>query len=271
VVPGLPSLAGVHVLRTVGDAQRIREGLLSARRVAIVGGGFIGAEIASAAVELGLDVTIIDAFATLMSRGLGARVGERMTALHRDNGVALRLQSMVTGLRGDVSVEGVLLSDGSVIEADLVIIGIGTAPNVGWLADSGLTLADGVLCDEYLNAADSVYAVGDVARWHNGHYGKTMRMEHWTSAGEQATALSATLTGTPTRCSLLPYVWSDQFGHRLQIFGQIQDGDDIELVIDTEDRFLALAHRQGQLEGAAAYNAIKDLLPYRAQLLAAAR
>src|SRR5262249_2179913 len=120
----------------------------------------------------------------------------------------------------------------------------------------------------YLRARDGVYAVGDVARWHNPRYDLPMRMEHWTSAGEQATALAATLSGTPTPCGGLPYVWSDQFGRRLQIFGRIEPGDAIEGGYAEGDRFVALSRRGGRLEGAVAYDALKQVLPYRMQLAA---
>jgi NADPH-dependent 2,4-dienoyl-CoA reductase/sulfur reductase-like enzyme len=265
-IPGLRPLAGVHVLRTAGDAAAIRAGLLAARGVAVVGGGFIGAEIASAARKLGLAVTVVDALPTLMTRGLGPRLGERMTELHRRHGVTLRLGCAVADVVGDDRVTAVALGDGSVVPADLVVVGIGTVPNIDWLRGSGVPLDDGVRCDEHLRAAPGVYAVGDVARWHNPHYDRPMRMEHWTSAGEQATALAGTLTGTPTPCAVLPYVWSDQFGRRLQIFGRIEPDDDIEVVFAEGDRFVALARRGGALEGAVAYDAIKHVLPYRMQL-----
>jgi 3-phenylpropionate/trans-cinnamate dioxygenase ferredoxin reductase subunit len=254
------------VLRTAADAAAIRAGLLAARSVAVVGGGFIGAEIASAARELGLAVTVVDALPTLMSRGLGPVLGARLTELHRRHGVALRLGAAVADVVGDDRVTGVALGDGSVVPADLVVVGIGTVPNVGWLRGSGVPLEDGVRCDEYLRAAPGVYAVGDVARWHNPRYDRPMRMEHWTSAGEQATALAGTLTGTPTPCAVLPYVWSDQFGRRLQIFGAIEPDDEIEIVHSDGDRFVALARRGGALEGAVAYDALRHVLPYRMQL-----
>jgi NADPH-dependent 2,4-dienoyl-CoA reductase/sulfur reductase-like enzyme len=265
-IPGLRVLPGVHVLRTAADAAAIRAGLLAARSVAVVGGGFIGAEIASAARELGLAVTVVDALPTLMSRGLGPVLGARLTELHRRHGVALRLGAAVADVVGDDRVTGVALGDGSVVPADLVVVGIGTVPNVGWLRGSGVPLEDGVRCDEYLRAAPGVYAVGDVARWHNPRYDRLMRMEHWTSAGEQAAALAGTLTGTPTPCAVLPYVWSDQFGRRLQIFGAIEPDDEIEIVHSDGDRFVALARRGGALEGAVAYDALKHVLPYRMQL-----
>ena len=268
-VPGITMRTGIHTLRTLDDAQRIQLGLRNAASVAIVGGGFIGGEIASAARGMGVDVTVIDALPTLMTRGLGNELGTRMSELHRRHGVELRLDCKVTGFAGDGAVTGVELADGSVIPADLVVVGIGTVPNVGWLRDSGLTLDDGVVCDEYLKAADGIYAVGDVARWHNPRYDEPMRMEHWTSAGEQATALSSTLTGTPTPCTVVPYVWSDQFGKRLQIFGRIGADDDIDIVFEEADRFVATARRVGRLEGVVAYGALKEMLPYRAELMAA--
>jgi NADPH-dependent 2,4-dienoyl-CoA reductase/sulfur reductase-like enzyme len=268
-LPGSPSRTGIHTLRTLDDARRIQSGLRTAASVAIVGGGFIGAEIASAGREMGVDVTVIDTLPTLMTRGLSTGLGIRMTELHRRHGVGLRLGCMVAGFAGDDEVTGVELADGSVIAADLVVIGVGTIPNVAWLRGSGLTLDDGVVCDEYLKAADGIYAVGDVARWHNPRYAVPMRMEHWTSAGEQATALSSTLTGTLTPCSVVPYVWSDQFGKRLQIFGRIGPDDDIDIVFEDADRFVATARRTGRLEGVVAYGALKEMLPYRAELMAA--
>ncbi len=267
-LPSIRPLGGLHVLRTVDDARHIQAGLGRATQVAVVGGGFIGAEIASAARVLGVGVTVIDALPTLMTRGLGAGLGARMGELHRRNGVGLQLSQLVTGFTGEDDVTGVELADGSVVAADLVVVGIGTVPNVGWLHGSGLTIDDGVVCDEYLSAGEGIYAVGDVARWHNPRYGEPMRMEHWTSAGEQATALASTLTGTPTSCTVLPYVWSDQFGKRLQIFGRIRPGDEVELVFEEGDRFVATATGADGLEGVVGFDALKQLLPYRAQLMA---
>lgn len=268
-VPGITSRTGIHTLRTLDDARRVQAGLRTATSAAIVGGGFIGAEIASAGRQMGVDVTVIDALPTLMTRGLGNELGMRMSDLHRRHGVELRLGCMVTGFAGKDAVTGVELADGSVAPADVVVVGVGTIPNVGWLHGSGLTLDDGVLCDEYLKAADGIFAVGDVARWRNPRYDEPMRMEHWTSAGEQATALSSTLTGTPTPCTVVPYVWSDQFGKRLQIFGRIGADDSIDIVFEDADRFVATAHRMGRLEGVVAFGALKEMLPYRAQLMAA--
>jgi NADPH-dependent 2,4-dienoyl-CoA reductase/sulfur reductase-like enzyme len=266
ILRGMRPLAGVHVLRTIGDALRIRAGLLGASRAVVVGGGFIGAEVASAAIELGLPVAVVDSLPTLMTRGLGAELGTRMTDFHRRKGVDLHLNCGVSELIGNEAVEGLRLADGSVLPADLVVIGIGAVPNDAWLASSGLPLDDGVVCDEFLCAADGVYAVGDVARWHNPRYDQPIRMEHWTSANEQATALSATLTGTPTPCNLLPNVWSDQFGKRLQIFGRIAPDDEIDVVFEEDDRFVAVARRGGCLQAAVAFDALKQVLPYRMQL-----
>jgi NADPH-dependent 2,4-dienoyl-CoA reductase/sulfur reductase-like enzyme len=269
LLPGVRALAGVHVLRTIGDAVRIRAGLLGASRVAVVGGGFIGAELASAACQLGREVSVIDSLPTMMTRGLGLELGMRMTEVHRSRGVLLHLGSGVSELAGDGAVSGLRLTDGSLVPADLVVIGIGALPNDGWLIGSGLPVDDGVVCDEYLCAADGVYAVGDVARWHNPRYGELMRMEHWTSANEQAATLAATLTGTPTPCRLVPQVWSDQFGRRLQIFGRISQDADIDVVFEDGERFVALARQSGNLHGVAVFDALTQALPYRAQLIQA--
>ena len=159
------NLAGVHSLRTIDDAAAIRQALVAGARVAVVGGGFIGAEVSWAARLLGRDVTIIDPLPALMVRGLGVTIGAVLARRHADNGVRLRLCRTVLRLEGRQRVERVVLDDGSAVDADLVVVGIGVDPSVAWLAGSGLDLADGLVCDAALRAGDGVYAVGDVVRW----------------------------------------------------------------------------------------------------------
>lgn len=264
--PFATELPGVHVLRTLADALAIRDALERAPRIVVVGGGFIGAEVASAARELGLEVTIVDVAPVLMQRALGPVLAARMTELVADAGVALRLGCGVREIVGSECVEAVRLTDGSTLPADLVVVGVGAAPNVAWLARSGLDLADGVGCDEYLCAAPGVYAVGDAARWHHPHYGRTMRCEHWTAATEHADAVAATLSGAPTACDGVPYVWSDQFGGKLQIAGVVQPDDEIRFVVDEPGRFLALTGSSGVQHAAVALNAPAALIRQRMKL-----
>ena len=265
-LPHLADLAGVYVLRTVDDAAAIRAALLAGPRVVVIGGGFIGAEVASSARALGLDTTIVDPLPVLMYRGLGPVIGARATALHRDAGVQLRLGTQVDSLVGDARVEGVRCSDGSVVPADVVVVGVGASPNTGWLDSSGLKLDDGVVCDEYLRAAPDVYAVGDIARWFHPLYGETIRAEHWTSAVEHADAVSATLTGDPTSCASVPYVWSDQHGVKFQIAGRVLPDDEVEWIIDEPGKFLAVTGSAGRQHAAVAMSAPAALIRERRKL-----
>lgn len=250
---------GVHVLRTLQDAIALRTAFTSCPRprVAVIGGGVIGSEVASAARQLGLDVTIIDVLPVLMQRVLGDVLGRRMARLHRQHGVALRLGASVAGLLGEDRVEGVVLADRTVVPADIVVVGVGATPNVGWLKSSGLLLQDGVVCDEYLAAAPDVYAVGDVARWRHARYQQLVRTEHWTGAVEHAEAVAATLTGTPTTIDSIPYVWTDQYGLKLQIAGRLQAEDEIVFLLDQADplKWLGVAGSHGAQHAVVALSA----------------
>lgn len=261
-------LDGVHTLRTLEDALAIRRAFEDGARVVVLGGGFIGAEVASTARHLGLEVTIVDVAPVLMQRGLGPVVGARMTEIAREGGVSLHLGRTVTEVIGTEHLEAVVLDDGTSIPADLLVVGIGTVPNTDWLSDSGLRVEDGILCDEYLQAAPGVYAVGDVARWAHPATGTPTRAEHWTAAGEHADAVAATLTGQPTAADAVPYVWSDQFGHKLQIAGHPADDDEVILLVDTPEKFVAVAGSRGSQSAAFALNAPGALVRQRIKLAA---
>lgn len=255
---------GVHVLRTVDDAVAIRAALTAGARVAVVGGGFIGAEVASCARALGLDVTIIDPVPALMARGLGPALGQVLAGRHADYGVVLRLGRSVVRAEGAGRVERLVLDDGSRVDADLVVVGVGADPAVGWLAGSGLALDDGLCCDACLRAigTDAVYAVGDVARWPSARYRGPLRLEHWTNAGEAALAVAAAITGAPAPFDPLPYVWSDQLGVRVQVFGQVGPRDEVVYVAGGPDaaEFVAAAGRDGALHAVVAVGARRAAL-----------
>jgi NADPH-dependent 2,4-dienoyl-CoA reductase/sulfur reductase-like enzyme len=258
-------LAGVHPLRSVDDAVAIRAALAAEARVAVVGGGFIGAEVASAARLLGLEVTIVDPLPALMMRGLGPVVGAALAERHRDNGVRVLLGRSVARIEGYDRVERLTLDDGSVLEVDVVVVGVGVDPAVGWLAGSGLDIADGVACDASLRAAPGIYAVGDVARFAtpDGH----RRAEHWTNAVDQAAVVAAGITGTTARYAPLPYVWSDQLGTRLQVWGDIRTDDTLRCVHGSPGaaEFVLAADRGGQMCGVVALGARREAM--RAQRL----
>jgi NADPH-dependent 2,4-dienoyl-CoA reductase/sulfur reductase-like enzyme len=255
-LPAIDGWVGVHVLRTLDDAIAVRAALAAGARVAVVGGGFIGAEVAWSARGRGLDVAIIDPVPALMARGLGPALGTVLAARHADHGVTLRLGRSVARAEGAGRVERLVLDDGSSLEADVVVVGIGVDPAVGWLASSGLPVDGGLCCDARLRVCgtDSVYAVGDVARWPSSRYAGPVRLEHWTNAGETALAAAAALTGTTEPFDPLPYVWSDQLGGRLQVFGQVRPGDELVYVEGGPDaaEFVAASGGDGRLQAVVA-------------------
>lgn len=250
--PDRRGLSGFHVVRTLADARALRTDLETGSRLAVIGGGFIGAEVAAAARKRGLEVTIIEALPAPLSRGLGAEVGSLLAAMHAENGVRLRCGVAVSGVRGTKRVEALTLTDGSEVPCDVVVVGIGVEPTTGWLARSGLDLDDGVLCDADLRAVGTtnVFAVGDVARWPNAKLGETLRIEHWTNACEHADIVAAALTGGERPDPAIPYVWSDQYGRRIQIVGRPRSDDHV--VIRRDDvagKHVAAYERGGRLVG----------------------
>jgi NADPH-dependent 2,4-dienoyl-CoA reductase/sulfur reductase-like enzyme len=266
-IPGTPDLAGIHVLRTLDDCMALRADLASASKVVVVGAGFIGAEVAATAREKGLDVTVLEALPIPLARGLGSVLGPVIAGLHLDHGVDLRTGTGVAGFEGDGRVERVLLADGTALDADVVVVGIGVVPNTAWLDDSGLELRDGIVCDEYCRAvgAPDVYAVGDVARWYNPLFEQEMRLEHWTNAVDQSMAVAATIAGTPTPYAPVPYVWSDQYGSKIMIAGHVGPTDQVDVPIGAFDdrKFVALTHHEGRLTAVVGLNEPRRVLRLR--------
>lgn len=261
-------LPGVHVLRTVDDARAIRLALDAGCRTVVVGGGFIGSEVASAARKRGLSVTVVEAAPLPLVRAVGEQMAGAVAGLHARNGTDLRCGVAIAALEGDGRVERVRLTDGSVLPADLVVVGVGADPTTGWLAGSGLTLDDGVVCDSTLRAADGVYAGGDIARWHNVLFGVSMRLEHWTSAAEQG-AVAARNALSPDSAGdyvTVPYFWSDSYDAKLQMVG-IPGADEVSVVGDVDgDEWLALYRRGDLLVGALALNRPGRIMKYRAMI-----
>jgi 3-phenylpropionate/trans-cinnamate dioxygenase ferredoxin reductase subunit len=273
-VPELEPRPGVHLLRTAADSAAIRAACSAGTRVVVVGGGFIGAEVAWTLGQRGADVTIVEPLPTLMVRGLGPEIGGVFTRRHAAAGTGLRLGAGVAAIEGESRVESVVLTDGSRLAADVVVLGLGTVPETGWLAGSGLDLRDGVVCDERLAArgVEDVYAVGDVARWHSPRYGEDVRVEHWTNAVETAGVVAANLTGTPTVHDSVPYVWTDQLGGKLQVFGRVRPQDELRVVHgDLDGSFVAVTGGEGKLQAAVGFGAVKQLLPFRKALADGAR
>ena len=272
-------LQGVHTLRTRADALKIRGELERGGRLAVIGAGFIGAEVASSARLRGLDVTMIEALSLPLIGPLGEELADWAKNLHVEAGVQMRLDATVAQLIGSDRVEAVMLDDGSRIAADTVVVGIGVRPNVEWLEGSGLTIGDGVICDQYCRAAPMVYAAGDVARWPNelfmhfryGEPQRTMRIEHWTNAVEQGMAAARNLLlesrGEPLAAfAPVPYFWSDQHGLSIMAAGITSPRDEVRLVHGTLDanRFAAIYGLRGYLTGVVAVGWPRMLRRYQA-------
>ena len=256
MIPGMAGREGVHVLRSLEDARGLRRALDQGGRLAVIGAGFIGMEAAASARQRGLEVVVVEALEAPLLRGLGRQLGELVGQRHRDRGVDLRCGVGVEGLVGEGSVSGLALSDGSIIEAQNVLVGIGVVPEVAWLEGSGLDVENGILCDATgATSAEGVVAVGDCARWFSPRRGEAIRHEHWTSAVEQSdVAATRLLCGADGAKPLdsVAYVWSDQFEMRLALVGEPAAGDTLHVchgALD-EDRFLVLVGSQGRLVGA---------------------
>ncbi|MDG2048695.1 MAG: FAD-dependent oxidoreductase [Myxococcota bacterium] len=256
MIPGMADREGVHVLRSLEDARGLRAALDQGGRLVVIGAGFIGMEVAASARERGLEVVVIEAMEAPLLRGLGRRLGELVGQRHRDHGVDLRCGVGVQGLLGEGAVSGLSLSDGSTLEAQNVLVGIGVVPEVAWLEGSGLEVDNGILCDATgATSTEGVVAVGDCARWFSPRRGEAVRHEHWTSAVEQSeVAATRLLCGAAEAKPLdsVAYVWSDQFEMRLALVGEPAAGDTMHVSHGAlnEDRFLALLGRQSRLVGA---------------------
>jgi 3-phenylpropionate/trans-cinnamate dioxygenase ferredoxin reductase subunit len=247
-------LAGLLALRTLEDGRQLREALASTPRVVVIGAGFIGMEVAASCRAKGCPVTVVEPLPAPLIRGLGPILGERVARRHREAGVEFHLGVGVSGFEGEGRVTGVRLADGRVVPADLVVVGVGAAPAVAWLAESGLAIENGVLCDATgASSRPGVFALGDCARWENARYPERPRFEHWTSAVEQADVVARRLVhGRSEPHAAVPYVWTDQFDLRLAIAGEFKADDAMHVCLGAldEDKFLVLFGRGGKLVGA---------------------
>ncbi|WP_427918380.1 NAD(P)/FAD-dependent oxidoreductase [Streptomyces sp. cg40] len=273
-LPGTDGLAGVHTLRTLDDARALRDELALGGRLVVIGGGFIGAEVASTAYALGLDVTVIEAAPTPLAGPLGETMGGIVSALHEAHGVRLLCGVGVKGLSGEVRVDAVLLEDGRTVPADIVVVGVGARPCVDWLEGSGVELDNGVKCGaDGRTSLAGVVAVGDCANWYDPRAGSHRRVEHWTGARERPDAAVATLLswgaaepGVPRP----PYFWSDQYGVKIQFAGHAAGADSVtvEEGAPGDRSFLAVYRCGGQPVAVLAMDQPRLFMRWRKQLAA---
>ena len=272
-LPGMAPRVGLLALRGLDDAIALRRELMNASHVAIVGAGFIGLEVAASCRARGLQVTVIESLPVPLSPALGSTFCEMVAAMHRDHGVDLRTGVSVTDVFGESRVAGVVLSDGSRIDTDVVVVGIGVTPNTEWLEGSGLTLENGIVCNGCGEAAPGVYAAGDVARVANRWHGDSPRIEHWTNAVEQGVHAAENALAGPassTSFSSVPYFWSDQYDRKIQFVGRARPHDEMVIVDGSlADRRLTALYRCGNsVVACLAVNQPRALIKYK-KLIAA--
>lgn len=248
-LPGQPDHPDLHVLRTLEDCRALRASMSRARSLLVVGAGFIGAEVAATARAGGLEVTMLEALPEPFARVLGEQMGEVCARLQTDNGVTLRcgvaLREFLAAEAGNGHGVAARLADGTVVRADCGVVGIGTVLDTGWLAGLGVSAGNGLACDPtgLVEGTGNVYAVGDIAAWPHPVHGDRPRIEHWTSATEQAMVVAQRITGAEiTRpADEVPYFWSDQYGLKLQLVGRADVADRVEVL-----------HDPGQIKGTVA-------------------
>ncbi|WP_210419609.1 NAD(P)/FAD-dependent oxidoreductase [Mycolicibacterium sp. ELW1] len=268
-MPGSDGIAGVHVLRTLGDARRLRSELAGHRRLVIVGAGFLGAEVASVACAAGAHVILVSDAEAPLSDVLGTKLGQLLVGVHAEHGVRVLTGTKVVGIATDGDrATGVQLADGTALPADLVLVSIGSLPNTEWLAGSGVPIGNGVVCDEYCRAAPGVWAAGDVASWHHVGVDERIRIEHRTNASEQGMAVARNIVAgpDPTPFVPVPYIWSDQYDLKIQMYG-LPRGADSFTVIDGsigERKLVAIYGKNGRARAAVGINMFRSLRAARA-------
>ena len=270
-VPGA-FLEGVHYLRGLDDSIGLTDAIRSASRVAVIGAGWIGTEVAASARQMGADVTLIAPSAVPLQRVLGPDIGGMFARLHADNGVALRLGVGVAELRGNGRVEQVVLDDGRIEPADVVVVGVGATPRLGLAVQSGLRVDDGVVVDEHLEtSAAGIFAAGDIANAFHPRYGTHLRVEHWANALNQGVTAGRNAAGQRESYTRLPYFYSDQYDLSLEYVGHASRDDVVVVRGDLEDRkFIAFWHHNGVVSAAMNVN-VWDVVEDLKAIVSAAR
>jgi NADPH-dependent 2,4-dienoyl-CoA reductase/sulfur reductase-like enzyme len=263
--------SGIHVVRTLDETRELARALAATGPVVVVGGGFIGAEVAATAHAAGRDVTIVDPLVAPIGRIVGDELGAMLAGVHARHGVRTRFGIGVESVEGREGDLLVTLTDGATLPAATVVVGIGAIPNDGWLASSGLLIDDGVVCDEFCRTVDhpDVYAVGDVARWHHPGHQEDVRVEHWTNAAEQSACVAHNICHPDMLRAYAPteYVWSDQYDWKIQIAGR-PNRSALQRIIgdvegDTAQAAAVYGDRDGLLRGAVTVNWPKALMMCR--------
>lgn len=275
-VGGQPLPRGEHLLHTLDDALALRRALRPGLRVVVIGGGLLGAEVASASRSVGAHVTVVDAQHVPLAHTLGIEIASLCIGLHEDHGVRTRYGTPATRILGEDRVTGVELADGRVIPADLVVTGVGARPATGWLRGSGIRVRNGVLTDSgCVTRLPNVVAVGDVAQYHCVHRGRRANFTHWASAMNQPpVAVRNLLAGnTVARYTSVPHFWSRQYGCTLQFAGHAGPRDKIDVVDGSarSRKFVATYRRGGRLVAVFAMNSLRQFAIHRRKLVSSSK
>jgi len=264
-LPG-SELPGVHYLRTIQDVASMQRAMKKGARLVIIGGGYIGLEVAAVATTLGLQVTVVEMAERVMSRVVSEQVSDFFQAEHRQHGVNLMLSTGLTGFSGGESVDGVMLLDGSTVAADLVLIGVGVVPNVELAEDAGIHVDNGIRVDERCRTSKpNIYAVGDCTNHPNNLLGRQLRLESVHNALEQAKTAASNICGDDLQYEQVPWFWSDQYDLKLQIAGISEGYDRTVLRGDPDDRaFSCLYLKEGRLIAIDSINAPRDFMQSKA-------
>jgi 3-phenylpropionate/trans-cinnamate dioxygenase ferredoxin reductase subunit len=268
-LPAFVGLSGAHVMRTINDSLALKAEIRPGRKITVIGAGFLGTEIAATAQLLGAEVSLVDIVPEPLTLQLGPEIGRMAADLHREHGVDLRTGVGVEDvLSADGQITGLMLTDGSKIDAEIVVVAIGSVPATDWLEGSGLDLTGGVVCDEYCRAAEGVYAAGDVARWRHETIGDYVRLEQRTNAAEQGQAVGRNLMAAPGEQSPyrpINFGWTDQYDVKIQIYGHRSPLSKFAIVEGSREagHFIG-AYRHGKhVTAVVGWNSARALRKYR--------
>ncbi len=261
-IPG-NDLDGVHYLRNIADVEAMQEGFREGARIAVIGGGYIGLEVAAVAVKRGLDVTVLETEARVMNRVVAREISEFFQNIHTEEGTKLELGRRVQKIDGkDGKVTSVTCADGFTVEADMVVIGIGIIPNTELAEAAGLNCSDGIVVDENCQTADpDILAIGDCSKHPNGLLGRHLRLESVHNAIEQGKTAAANIIGEPSPYNQVPWFWSDQFNVKMQITGMSDTHEQFVLRGDPSTRsFAAFYLQQGRIVAVDAMNSPREFM-----------
>ena len=249
-IPSFPDLEGIRVLRSLEESIALREHAGTAEKAVVVGAGFIGCEVAASLRGMGVNVVLVEPQPSPLASVLGEQVGALVARLHQAEGVDVRCNVGVAEVRGTGLVEKVVLSDGTELDADIVVVGIGSKPATKWLEGSGIELNNGVVCDDVgRTGASHVWAIGDIASWRHP-VGHQVRVEHWSNVADQARVMVPAMLGKEIPPTVtVPYFWSDQYDVKIQCLGEPEADDIVHVVEDDGRMFLAFYERDGVVAG----------------------